>query len=108
MPYGYVLLSPTPSPDASGIVPFVCRLSPRQPGYVMTVCEATRVERRVRHIVMTGERVDNIFMMGTGGSVNGEQVARITSRTCSKRSVRGGRVVDDEVFWLEMGVCRGG
>ena len=33
------------------MLPVVCRLSPRMPGYVMTVCEETRVKRRERHDV---------------------------------------------------------
>ena len=33
------------------MLPVVCRLSPRIPGYVMTVCEETRVESRERHVV---------------------------------------------------------
>ena len=51
MPYGKVLLGPTPNPpDAanSSCVPFVCRLSPLQPGYVMTVCPETRAEEAKR------------------------------------------------------------
>ena len=35
------------------ILPVVCRLSPRMPGYVMTVCEDTRVKIRERHVVAT-------------------------------------------------------
>ena len=34
------------------MLPVVCRLSPRIPGYVMTVCEETRVENRERHVVV--------------------------------------------------------
>ena len=52
MPYGNELFGPIPRPCASGIVPLVFRLSPRQPGYVMTVCEETRVDRRQRQTVL--------------------------------------------------------
>ncbi len=31
--------------------PFVWRLSPRQPGYVMTVCEETRADRKERRVI---------------------------------------------------------
>ena len=34
--------------------PLVWRLSPRQPGYVMTVWEETRVERRERSVAAAG------------------------------------------------------
>ena len=34
------------------MLPVVCRLSPRMPGYVITVCEETRVKRRERHDVV--------------------------------------------------------
>ena len=34
------------------MLPVVCRLSPRMPGYVMTVCEETRLKRRKRHDVV--------------------------------------------------------
>ena len=34
------------------MLPVVCRLSPRMPGYVMTVCEETNVKRRMRHDVV--------------------------------------------------------
>ena len=61
MPYGYVLSLPTPRPLVPSMslplnpvmLPVVCRLSPRIPGYVMTVCEETRVENRERHVVAT-------------------------------------------------------
>ncbi len=33
------------------ILPVVCRLSPRIPGYVMTVCEETSVKSREKHEV---------------------------------------------------------
>ena len=59
MPYGYVLSLPTPRPpdpvrslpSSPLIVPFVWRLSPRQPGYVMTVCEEAIPSRREMHVV---------------------------------------------------------
>ena len=35
------------------MLPVVCRLSPRHPGYVMTVCEETRLKNRERHDVAT-------------------------------------------------------
>ena len=38
------------------MLPVVLRLSPRQPGYVMTVCEATRDERESRHVVIVARR----------------------------------------------------
>ena len=34
------------------MLPVVCRLSPRMPGYVMTVCEETMVKRKKRHDVV--------------------------------------------------------
>ena len=48
MPYGYTgsealppLSKPTPNPLVSSTVPLVCRLSPLQPGYVITMCACT-------------------------------------------------------------------
>lgn len=52
MPYGKVLFEPMPSPCASATVPFEFRLSPRHPGYVMTVWVETRVKRMERHVVV--------------------------------------------------------
>ena len=51
IPYGYVLFGPTPSPPdaANNSVPFLFRLSPRHPGYVMTVCAEMREEKVNRH-----------------------------------------------------------
>lgn len=48
------------------MVPFVLRLSPRQPGYVITVCAETRVERRERSVAEIDSNRDevSIVMMG--------------------------------------------
>lgn len=55
------------------ILPVVCKLSPRMPGYVMTVCEETRVKSRERHDVATGSRecAPNIAKVVVGGWVFG-------------------------------------
>ena len=74
-----MLSSPTPRPLVPTmslplkpvILPVVCRLSPRIPGYVMTVCEETRVESRERHVVATRSSRCDLSMMkvvvGNGG-----------------------------------------
>lgn len=49
MPYGYVPFSPAPRPFSWVMLPGECRLSPRHPGYVMTVCDETREKRLERH-----------------------------------------------------------
>ena len=53
MPYGNIgseplpeLSKPTPNPLVSSTVPLVCRLSPLQPGYVMTMCAWTMEVRK--------------------------------------------------------------
>ena len=44
------------------MLPVVCRLSPRIPGYVITVCEETRTESRERHVVALSKECDLSIM----------------------------------------------
>jgi hypothetical protein len=62
MPYGHIVPCSvsfkylTPRPFDSTTVPFVCRLSPLHPGYVMTMCECAREMRSERSAIA---RLDN-------------------------------------------------
>ena len=61
MPYGNELFGPTPKPPEfikSSSVPLLCKLSPRQPGYVMTVWAEARLEMvtRKRRIEVSDDR----------------------------------------------------
>jgi hypothetical protein len=62
MPYGHILPSavsfkyPTARPFDSTTVPFVCRLSPLHPGYVITLCECAREMKSERSAIA---RLDN-------------------------------------------------
>ena len=56
MPYGYVSSGPTPRPLEAVVLPVCFRLSPLQPGYVMTVCEVVRDERERRHAIIVARR----------------------------------------------------
>ena len=54
------------------MLPVVCRLLPRIPGYVMTVCEETKVESRERHAVaMRSSGCDVSIMKAMVGSLGG-------------------------------------
>jgi hypothetical protein len=66
MPYGYVLLSPLTRPLVSYTVPFVWRLSPLQPGYVMTVCALTasdQIEMMAKAVRHNDIRVDILYVL---------------------------------------------
>lgn len=72
IPYGKVLFGPTPRPPEStncSSVPFVCKLSPLHPGYVMTVCAKVMVRkaektdalaRKVENMARERERVETV------------------------------------------------
>ena len=53
--------------------PFECRLSPRQPGYVMTVWQEARVERRARKVVAMDSHDGEV------SSIMGVDVRRVSS-----------------------------
>ena len=65
MPYGYTLSAPTPSPPTPSSEPFVCKLLPRQPGYVMMMCAETMDERLSRHVAAKADgNAENMTMAG--------------------------------------------
>lgn len=64
-------MGPAPKPSTPGSVtfPYVCRLFPRHPGYVMTVCAETSDKNERRKDVIVRSDLDEEGMMKKRGSV---------------------------------------
>lgn len=63
-------MGPAPKPSTPGSVtfPYVCRLFPRHPGYVMTVCAETSDKNERKDVIVRSD-LDEEGMMKKRGSV---------------------------------------